>query len=90
MSRGLERLRDTGVHLLLGLGVLGAITLIGRDWEAPESIQISVDEHARVCPICQARPQGLQEPRPREELVASGAGANYGVFRDMIVTDSAP
>jgi hypothetical protein len=87
MSRRLDRLRDTCVHLLLGLGVLGVVALMATDWGPPEAIQVSLDEHMRVCPVCQVAPQGPLDPQPRHGMVALQEGRR--VVRDAIGTDPA-
>jgi hypothetical protein len=79
MSCRLDHLRDTGVHVLVGLGVLGVVVLMATDWEAPGPSQAKVEdpEHFRNCTVCQASLQDASThlPRAMDDMVALQEGS---------------
>jgi hypothetical protein len=79
MTRGLDHLRDTAVHLLLGLGVVGVVMVMAADWEAPGPSQAKLEdpEHIRTCAVCQHTLQGpgVHPSRAMDDMVALQDGS---------------
>jgi hypothetical protein len=76
MSRRLDRLREAGVHFLLGLAIIGVVMVMATDWSGydPGAARAEPEElgHPESCGVCKFYKieRGEVSSRANDDMVA--------------------